>query len=758
MSYRTIIRPVATAAALLAGLLVMMGFSARAHSETLAYQEDFASTTYRDPALTTAVWDTVAAQVNLPSRGLAAQGSVNTAGNAFAAATLGTYLLVADGTDGLVSLDISDPSAPAQVFAFSTLDQARDVVLQGNLAVLAIGTLGLQIIDAGNPELMFARGHVDVPGYTTSIALAGNLAYLAQSNLGVAVVDISDPDNPVFLRDVATGDWARGVALAGSALAVADGDSGLTMLDLSIPEDPSFLANVNTAGTVLDITVDGNRAYLAAGTAGMIIVDIANPAAPVELGSLATFGTCRHVAARGDSLYVASGSGGLYLVDASNPAAPKVLERADTLGESYHTTLDQNVAWLCDGGLGVQAFMADPQGLDGTRNLARSRNVNPTTDNISRASLTSDHTDSVKFELSVNGGTTWTEALPGGPEVDFPTPGHDLRWRATLVQTGPYPGPILSNLSLSFTRILEAAQITSVRDIPGDTGGRVRVAWAASLHDTLGDPNEVFQYSLYRRYAPDKAYPPGSWDYLLTLPADAEQEYSVVTSTLADSSSAGPAWTAFFVRARTMTEGVFYDSPVDSGYSVNNLQPPPPTGFQAILNPGTGYQLSWDSSPLTDFSHFAIYRSQWPGTPVQPGTLLTVRQNTSYFDATSSAWYYQLSVVNLQGQESDPVVPLQPSGVPGAFAVGLENHPNPFNPTTDITFALPPGGRDTSLQIFDTRGRLVRTLAQGFLAPGDHRFSWDGRDDQGRSVPSGVYAARFRIDNQQQLLKMTLVR
>lgn len=65
------------------------------------------------------------------------------------------------------------------------------------------------------------------------------------------------------------------------------------------------------------------------------------------------------------------------------------------------------------------------------------------------------------------------------------------------------------------------------------------------------------------------------------------------------------------------------------------------------------------------------------------------------------------------------------------------NVPNPFNPTTSIQFVA--GGGRTSLRIFDLRGRLVRTLVDGALPPGRRHVAWDGRDDSGQRVASGVY-------------------
>ena len=73
-----------------------------------------------------------------------------------------------------------------------------------------------------------------------------------------------------------------------------------------------------------------------------------------------------------------------------------------------------------------------------------------------------------------------------------------------------------------------------------------------------------------------------------------------------------------------------------------------------------------------------------------------------------------------------------------AFAL-RQNVPNPFNPSTQISFVVPEGGANVSLRIYDVTGRLVRTLADGFEPAGDRTVSWRGTDDQGRAVASGVY-------------------
>jgi flagellar hook assembly protein FlgD len=63
------------------------------------------------------------------------------------------------------------------------------------------------------------------------------------------------------------------------------------------------------------------------------------------------------------------------------------------------------------------------------------------------------------------------------------------------------------------------------------------------------------------------------------------------------------------------------------------------------------------------------------------------------------------------------------------------------------------------LEICDVRGRLIRVLHDGLLVAGDHVMNWDGRLDNGRSAPSGLYMARIRDDvGHSQTRRMMLVK
>jgi hypothetical protein len=90
-----------------------------------------------------------------------------------------------------------------------------------------------------------------------------------------------------------------------------------------------------------------------------------------------------------------------------------------------------------------------------------------------------------------------------------------------------------------------------------------------------------------------------------------------------------------------------------------------------------------------------------------------------------------------------------------------QNYPNPFNPATTIVLHTPAGEGlvQASLTVYDVRGRRIASLFDGTLPRGSRRaFAWDGRDSQGRDVPSGVYFSRTEIDGRAESRKMVLLR
>jgi phage tail sheath protein FI len=102
-----------------------------------------------------------------------------------------------------------------------------------------------------------------------------------------------------------------------------------------------------------------------------------------------------------------------------------------------------------------------------------------------------------------------------------------------------------------------------------------------------------------------------------------------------------------------------------------------------------------------------------------------------------------------------------PASVPAVVAGNIALHapaPNPFNPRTEVRFSLT-SAATVSLHVVDAAGRRVRTLADAeALSVGEHRRRWDGADDAGRALPSGVYFVRVSGGGEAATRSVVLVR
>ncbi|MCH7859843.1 MAG: T9SS type A sorting domain-containing protein [Candidatus Marinimicrobia bacterium] len=86
-----------------------------------------------------------------------------------------------------------------------------------------------------------------------------------------------------------------------------------------------------------------------------------------------------------------------------------------------------------------------------------------------------------------------------------------------------------------------------------------------------------------------------------------------------------------------------------------------------------------------------------------------------------------------------------------------QNYPNPFNPNTTIRFELPKTSK-VYLVIYDILGREATRLKQEELGAGYHQVLWDGRDQAGRDLASGIYFARLVTPEYSKTMKMLLLK
>nr|MBN1165403.1 T9SS type A sorting domain-containing protein [Candidatus Krumholzibacteriota bacterium] len=171
--------------------------------------------------------------------------------------------------------------------------------------------------------------------------------------------------------------------------------------------------------------------------------------------------------------------------------------------------------------------------------------------------------------------------------------------------------------------------------------------------------------------------------------------------------------------------------------------------------------IEWTLSELDPGTRFTVYRAVLPGNdyyPLPEDNISREGLTFSYRDgdcSPGSTYSYQVEVESRGVKRflfrTDPITP------PAAEFVLHQNYPNPFNPSTTISYYLPEKCRVT-LRIYDSAGREVCRLLDGFQEAGPRSLTWAGMNGCGEPVQSGVYYYSLTAGKETRSRKMLLLR
>jgi hypothetical protein len=324
--------------------------------------------------------------------------------------------------------------------------------------------------------------------------------------------------------------------------------------------------------------------------------------------------------------------------------------------------------------------------------------------------------------------------------------------------------------------------ITSVNDVPGDQGGHVMVRWDASDREIF-PAQEITHYTLWRELGASAVASVGmssssdtrwvdpstidagfagtayrqvstaggttSWEFIASIPVRYATEYGYNTITLGDSTASGAADAAYQVLTHTTDNFVFFEGNIFRGHSVDNLAPAAPLALTA-QRVGANVNLTWNRVHASDLKDYSVYRATATGVTPVPSNFLTNAVDTVVVDTSAPAisLYYVVTANDVHDNQSpasnqasvSPATDADELPPIASFTV-LQNHPNPFTGTTAFQLGLPTAAV-VSLEVYDVGGRRVR--AMNIRGPaGWQRMSFDGRNDAGRLLASGVYFCRI---------------
>lgn len=305
---------------------------------------------------------------------------------------------------------------------------------------------------------------------------------------------------------------------------------------------------------------------------------------------------------------------------------------------------------------------------------------------------------------------------------------------------------------------LPRPEISSILDVPGDYGFQVELTFLGSQWE-INHPDDDDLYRVFRWNGLEGA----GWEEVHQLAATSVPVYTCIVPTAVDSSGGTEDyWTTFTVRYDlSPTSSYTYLSCPDSGYSVDDLGPIGTLLLASSVEAaGEAVLLRWSVSSSEGLDGFIVSRARTGGAFDTKGSLPAVPGGTEYEFEDRSAGRgveYVYRVEWLDGERPRLLFETEPTGLPSLPLALRQNRPNPFNPSTEITFSLP-GPSTVAIDIYDVSGKRVRRLLDGHRPAGLHSVVWDGLGDDGAQAASGVYFYRLTAGRRTLSRKMVLLR
>ncbi|UCD19689.1 MAG: T9SS type A sorting domain-containing protein [candidate division WOR-3 bacterium] len=714
-------------------------------------------------------------------------GSCATPGYAVDVCVSGDYAFVATGGGCLAAIDIFDPLSPACIDTFVTDYSVDAVKVSGQLAfIIDAVDRWFWILDVSDPANMVSLSSQFMLWYPYDLDIAGDYAYLAGSGGALRVMDISDTSDPsvVGVCDL-PGDDAWSVAVSGDYAYVAAGDSGLQVVDFTNPNDPQVAGEYETPGEATHVSISGYYAFVSI-PSYVVMINISDPENPFLWATWPIAGNPEAAVLSGDYLYIAAGDSGLvvkkqYQNDFSVTSSawgqsisltpedksvvrskiisvrdPYVLVYLSAQSGPNSIRLDIDDQWYRFDSLGSDLVFRTmhPQLCDGINQVCSYLDIHW---RYACAAV-----DSIVDVPDDQG--EWAR-------VYFKRSGFDFVGEAEHLITEYFLYRRIDDVALQ-SSILSDGRSVNERDVSGQSIPNkqrfigtyeitkpLRISDSAKSQGALVLDGRCFVTSTAGAMA---GLPPGTWEVVGNVPAHQEDQYICLVPTLTDSSET-LQYTVYCISAETTSPFVYYFSPPDSGYSVDNITPGVPQRFMVAYNTGSGNQLTWDASPEPDFQYYRVYRGDTEDFVPGPGNLVHETATEGWNDPEYDGWdvHYKITALDYVGNESDAASPTSTTGddvpsVPKAFAL-YQNVPNPFNPMTTIRFDLP-RAINVKLCVYNVKGELIATLVNQHMMEGRKEIAWSAKDNRGRAVSSGIYFYRLVAGDFVQTKKMVLLR
>ena len=226
------------------------------------------------------------------------------------------YAYIASDSGGMDIFDITDPTNPSSIATYPTSSVAMNVVVDGNYAYIADDASGLVVVDVSDPSNPTEKSQINTSGNALSVFVHGDYAYIGNKNGYFDIIDISGLPTLSIAASVLipSGDEIRGIFVDGDYAYITDISGELTILDVSNASNPTQLSQLDVGNSAYGIYICDGYAYVGTGE-GIIAVNIKNPTNPYIVNSLDTSNSVVGIYVAENYMYIAEGYSGVLIVE-----------------------------------------------------------------------------------------------------------------------------------------------------------------------------------------------------------------------------------------------------------------------------------------------------------------------------------------------------------------------------------------------------------------------------------------------------------
>ncbi len=651
-----------------------------------------------------------------------------------ALAIQGEFLYVGLKSLGLVTVDISNPVLPTLLSTLSTSPGFRDLTLSGNRMYAVHSTswyhTALVIYDLSDPTQPGLLGSYVFDTVIMDADAEGNYVYVSSYTGGFYVLDVSNPANPILASQRSIPDNGLSVAVQGNYVYYGSSDHIFT-LDVSNPLDPRVVGDVLIGGWFSDLIVSGELLYANGSYSGVSTLSLSNPTHPVVLSNCPNSDNLTDMALTGDIILGASGGNGMKVLDMTPPQAPALLCIYSAQRNFQAVEWRDQLAYLAGGQGGFYIVdVSDPATLVQTGCL--------------------------------NAIGSATHILLDGNYAYLAGFGQDS---SIIVDVSDPENPFIAGQFNLSGYLVEYVAETGLAYACDNWYGGIKIFDLSTptnpaLVGSYQDPSGGLVWDL--AVAGEFLYAlAGYYD-------DGDDWYGDSLIVLSLGNPVAPVLISMSNLAQDpkkieMADGYAYIAGSNPDLRIVDVSnPAAPQTVGTVQYPGSANNLTivGDYVYLTGTEYLRILDVSNPSTPMPRGNYklpeqspldLAVHNALAFVCNADRFEIYNCSAAQQIVECSNYEAPLTDMSAP-VNRLFTQVQPNPFNPTTAISYRLSANSH-VSLRVYDTAGRLVATLVEGWREAGSHELTFDAGE-----LPSGVYFSKMQAGDFTAVQKLVLLK